>query len=186
MRQSFKNRDISFLIFFYFTFFCVFFIAGLLILFFLMRNFFGAINMCRVNNLFAVFFMLVIFPFSVMADAHLKFHMAYGSGGTAYIGGTIGNSDSQIIHRGAIGFITVSATCEVTGIYSALFGPVPGREDVSFKIPVNASGFHGYRLAFFQAYDADGFPLAVTDDTAKIIAGREKEVRDACKNGRGK
>ncbi|MBL5901441.1 hypothetical protein I7V27_21020 [Lelliottia amnigena] len=139
-----------------------------------------------VKNLFSLFFMLAIFPCSVMADAHLKFHMAYGSGGTAYIGGTIGNSDSEMIHRGAIGFITVSASCDVTGVYSTLFGPVPGREDVSFKIPVNASEFHGYRLAFFQAYDAEGFPLAVTDDTAKIIAGREKEVRDACKKERGK
>ena len=138
-----------------------------------------------VNNLFAVFFMLAIFSCSVMADAHLKFHMAYGSGGTAYIGGTIVNSDSEIIHRGAIGFITVSASCDVTGVYSTLFGPVPGRKDVSFKIPVNASEFHGYRLAFFQTYDADGFPLAVTDDTAKIISAR-KEVRDACKKGRGK
>ncbi|MEP9012855.1 hypothetical protein [Enterobacter kobei] len=152
----------------------------------MIRKFFGAIKMHRTNNLFAIFFMLAIFPSAVMADAHLKFHMAYGSGGTAYIGGTIGNSDSEIIHRGAIGFITVSASCEVTGVYSALFGPVPGREDVPFKIPVNASEFNGYRLAFFQAYDADGFQLPVTDDTAKIIAGRENEVRDACKKSRGK
>lgn len=131
-----------------------------------------------------LFFFLASFIFigNASGEAHLKFHMAFGSGAQTYIGGTIGNSGSQAIRHGAVGFITLSERCEVTGVYSTLYGPVAPGADVQFRLPVDAAGMSRYRLIFFQAYDSDGFPLKTADDTENIIRARESEDRAKCKN----
>jgi hypothetical protein len=52
-----------------------------------------------------------------------------------------------------------------------------------FSVPLG-EGVHGYRLLSVMALDDMGYPRAVTDDTAAVVASREAAQRQACERMR--
>lgn len=131
--------------------------------------------------------------FGVGADAHehekgrvhLLFHVgqAVGRGQGFVVGGTLVNDTRMPVREGYVVVVPLDGRCYPGRPVLQTFGPLAPGEKAGFSVPINGDA-GGYRLVSVMALDDMGYPLAVVDDTASVIAGREPAERKACLKAR--
>ncbi len=112
---------------------------------------------------------------------HLLFHVgqAVGRGPGFVVGGTLENDTRIPVREGYVVVVPLDERCYPGRPVLQTFGPLAPGEKAGFSVPVNGD-VGGYRLVSVMALDDMGYPLAVVDDTASVIAGREPAERKAC------
>ncbi len=114
---------------------------------------------------------------------HLLFHVGQWMGGHITVGGTLENRGDTPVQEGYVVVVPLDARCYPGRPVLQSFGPLSPGEKTGFSVPVNGD-VGGYRLVSVMALDDMGYPLAVVDDTASVIASREPAERQVCLKAR--
>ena len=134
---------------------------------------------------------MALLLFGVGADArehekgrvHLLFHVGQSVNGLLSVGGTVENRGSLPVREGFVVVVPLDGQCYPGTQSLPPFGALSPGEKKGFSVLLG-EGVHGYRLLDMMALDDMGYPLAVTDDTASVVAGREATQRQACERMR--
>ena len=134
---------------------------------------------------------LVFLLFGAGADAHepdrgrvhLLFHVGQSVNGLLSVGGTVENRSGTPVREGVVVVVPLDGQCYPGTPRLQTFGALSPGEKKGFSVALG-EGVHGYRLLSVMALDDMGYPLAVTDDTAAVVASREAAQRQACERMR--
>ncbi|OFC44163.1 hypothetical protein [Aeromonas hydrophila] len=116
---------------------------------------------------------------------HVLFHMGAGANGQFFVGGTLENRGGGDIYQGFVVITPISAECYPLQPLLSPFGRIKVGQKYEFRIPIQGR-LSGYKLDAVSAVDSFASPATVVDETADVIASKQKSYLARCHETRAK
>ncbi|MFM4941600.1 hypothetical protein [Aeromonas enteropelogenes] len=137
----------------------------------------------KLSKLFLLLGMFFTPSLLAKPELYLLFHMGTGANGQFFVGGTLENRGDQEVYQGYVVITLLTEECYPLKPVLSQFGVIKAGAKYEFRIPIEGS-LKGYKLDTLYATDSFANPVTVIDETAAILADKQKAYLARCQQAR--